>query len=276
MRLTASWNGSSCWAKRGSETAGMHHWLLGGTECFALVDTGSSATLVKPEMVKKKTDIFPTIVKLQTVTGERTPMVGETLVTLGLGRRSARCPVWVANLEDCILGLDVLGALDCVISTRRGTLTFPDGHTIQMHRRPPQPGCLVAHNITTETLPAPSPSPTTAGVHLRSAPATQPEGEEKTLAVREVWQNNCEGLTHNEQSRLLQLLLEFKDCFSLSENDVGRTDLIEHDIDTGEARPIRMRPRRLPLARQVAADKTLRELQQAGLIEPSSSSWASQ
>ena len=40
-----------------------------GTECFALVDTGSSAMLVKPEMVKNKKNIFPTMVKLQTVTG---------------------------------------------------------------------------------------------------------------------------------------------------------------------------------------------------------------
>ena len=78
-------------------------------------------------------------------------MVGETLVTLGVGKRFVRCPVWVANLEDCILGLDVLGALDCVISTRRGTLTFPDGHTNQMYGRPPQPGCLMTHNITTGT-----------------------------------------------------------------------------------------------------------------------------
>ena len=53
----------------------------------------------------------------------------------------------------------------------------------------------------------------------------------------------------------------------MSENDVGRTDLIEHNIETGEAQPIRMRPRRLPLARQIAADKTLQEMQQAGLIE---------
>ena len=93
--------------------------------------------------------------------------------------------------------------------------------------------------------------------------------------MRGVWQNNCDGLTPNEHSLLLQLLLEFKDCFSLSENDVGRTDLIEHNIETGEAQPIRMRPRRLPLARQMAADKTLQEMQQAGLIEPSTSAWAS-
>lgn len=49
---------------------------------------------------------------------------------------------------------------------------------------------------------------------------------------------------------------------------------IKHNIDTGDAHPVRMTPRRLPLARQAAADKALREMQQAGLIEPSTSSWA--
>lgn len=132
---------------------------VGGTSCTALVDSGSSATLVRPDVVGSDTAIFPTLFKLQTVTGEHVPMVGEALVTLGLGRKLVRCPVWVADLEDCILGLDVLGALDCVINTKRGTLTFPDSHVVQMHKRFPRPPfplirsveVLAAENITTES-----------------------------------------------------------------------------------------------------------------------------
>jgi len=277
---------------------------IGGTCCSALVDTGSSATLVRPDVVTNGTDIFPTIVKLQSVTGERTPMVGEAIVTLGLGKKSIRCPVWVANLEDCILGLDVLGALDCVIDTKRGTLTFPDGHVIQMWRQPPRPGCVATHTVATltaettndaapscipsnelstlpSTLPAAELHPPPASVRPATSPHTQvtnaspPDDSERVLAVKEVWQANCGGLTPSEQDLLWQLLLEFKDCFSMSEDDVGRTDLIQHDIETGDARPIRMRPRRLPLARQAAADKALQEMQRAGIIEPSTSPWAS-
>ena len=261
-----------------------------GTDCFALVDTGSSATLVKPETVRNKTTICPTIVKLQTVTGERCPMVGETIVTMGVGKKSVRCPVWVANLEDCILGLDVLGTLDCVIDTKRGTLTFPDGQVVQMCRRPPQTGCRVTHTIITQTtetvtdavaccdsqMTAPAQTPTlpTLDPCLHPVIAAEPVADERVSAVTEVWQRNSDGLTPNEQNLLLQLLLEFKDCFSLSETDIGRTDLIEHNIDTGDAQPIRMRPRRLPLARQAAVDKALGEMQRAGLIEPSNRPWA--
>ena len=289
-----------------------------GTRCSALVDTGSSATLVKTDVMRNGTAIFPTIVKLQTVTGERVPMVGEALVTLGMGKKMVRCPVWVADLEDCILGLDVLGALDCVINTRRGTLTFPDGYIVQMLRQPAQPGCTATHTIAVLTagtdvadchapldrLSAPPTTPPAAelhphpmrptaccispnephaptftspaaDLHLHPMANTLPDRGERVLAVREVWQKNCDGLTLGEQDLLWQLLLEFKDCFSLSEDDVGRTDLIQHNIETGDSLPIRMRPRRLPLAKQTAADKALREMQRAGLIEPSTSSWAS-
>lgn len=86
----------------------------------ALVDTGSSATVLRPDVVGRGDHILPTMVKLQTVTGKRAPMLGEALLTLSVGTKSVRCSVWVANLEDCILGLDVLRALDCIIDTRGG------------------------------------------------------------------------------------------------------------------------------------------------------------
>lgn len=38
-------------------------------------------------------------------------MVGEALLTLEVGKKSIRCPVWATTLEDCIVGLDVLGGI---------------------------------------------------------------------------------------------------------------------------------------------------------------------
>ena len=68
-----------------------------------------------------------------------------------------------------------------------------------------------------------------------------------------------------------QLLFEFRDSFALSEEEVGETHLVQHEIDTGDARPIKMHPRRVPLARQGAADKAVLEIQRADFIEPSDS-----
>ena len=93
-------------------------------------------------------------------------------------------------------------------------------------------------------------------------------------AVHGIWLQNCSHLDPQQSEELWQLLLHFKDIFAFKEGDVGCTHLIQHDIDTGDSLPIKLRPRRLPLARQEAADKVLWEMQQTGIVEPSDSPWA--
>ena len=51
--------------------------------------------------------------------------------------------------------------------------------------------------------------------------------------------------------------------------------MVEHDIDTGDAKPIKQSPRRPPLAAREAEDEILEEMLATGVIEPSTSSWAS-
>ncbi|CAC5391227.1 unnamed protein product [Mytilus coruscus] len=54
-------------------------------------------------------------------------------------------------------------------------------------------------------------------------------------------------LTPIEKTTLAELLNKFQDVFSRSPEDIGRTDKIKHSIDTGDARPVRVPPRRLKL-----------------------------
>lgn len=63
---------------------------------------------------------------------------------------------------------------------------------------------------------------------------------------------------------------EFKDIFALADNEVGRTHIVQHEIETGDTRPIKTRPRQLPLAHQVV-DRAIEEMQRAVIIEPSDS-----
>ena len=51
--------------------------------------------------------------------------------------------------------------------------------------------------------------------------------------------------------------------------------MVKHDIDTGDARPIKQSPRRPPLAAREAEDEILEEMLATGVIEPSTFSWAS-
>ena len=78
-----------------------------------------------------------------------------------------------------------------------------------------------------------------------------------------------------QRDQLLQLLLEFSDVFAASSNDLGRIDLIKHQIDTGNAHPIRQQIRRVPPAKREGTQKLLYNMLQNDIIQPSSSPWAS-
>jgi len=74
---------------------------------------------------------------------------------------------------------------------------------------------------------------------------------------------------------LKQLLFDHRETFATSSEDLGFCSLVQHDIDTGDARPIKQSPRRPSISAMDAEDKILDEMLETGVIEPSNSSWAS-
>lgn len=63
--------------------------------------------------------------------------------------------------------------------------------------------------------------------------------------------------------------------FSSSEAPLRTTSSVEMTIDTGEARPIRQKPYRLPLAKRQIVDIELEKMLRDDIIEHSASAWAS-
>ena len=63
--------------------------------------------------------------------------------------------------------------------------------------------------------------------------------------------------------------------FSRETYDMGRTNLVEHTIDTGDHRPIRQPLRRHPRAHLDEIDRQVDELLRNGFVEPAASPWAS-
>ena len=63
--------------------------------------------------------------------------------------------------------------------------------------------------------------------------------------------------------------------FSLSPEDIGRTGLVQHQIHTDGARPVRQPARRLPWSKREEADGQVEKMLNAGVIEPSGSPWMS-
>ena len=77
-------------------------------------------------------------------------------------------------------------------------------------------------------------------------------------------------LSSTQREQLRQLLEEFGEIFS----DIpGLTDLVQHDIHTGSASPVRLPPYRLPQAYREPVLHELEEMLRGGIIEPSRSGW---
>jgi hypothetical protein len=76
-------------------------------------------------------------------------------------------------------------------------------------------------------------------------------------------------LNEGEFQELRELLAEYEDIFAKDDEDYGRTNKVYHRIDTGDARPIRQSPERIPLAKQAEVKEILDDIEESD--SPSSS-----
>ena len=69
--------------------------------------------------------------------------------------------------------------------------------------------------------------------------------------------------------------MKYQNVFAKSKYDLGRTTIVQHEIDTGDHPPIKQAPRRMPLAKKEVVRKEVEAMLQNGIIEPSVSPWSS-
>ena len=79
-----------------------------------------------------------------------------------------------------------------------------------------------------------------------------------------------------EQSQKVERLLnQYSDLFSNGALDLGKTDIVEHKIETGDSLPIKQLPRRLPISLRSVVDNQIKDMLEAGVITESDSPWSS-
>lgn len=81
-------------------------------------------------------------------------------------------------------------------------------------------------------------------------------------------------LSDSEKERIKELLCEFSDVFVGPDGSFGKTNVVEHRIDTGEHAPIKIPPRRVSPVKKLAIDKEVRSMLDKNVIEHSQSPWA--
>ena len=87
---------------------------------------------------------------------------------------------------------------------------------------------------------------------------------------------SCEGWNEDQQKAIKDLLIKHSDTFAKNANDIGKTHLIQHPIDTGDAAPVAQPPHQVPLAFAEAEKNEIEKMLKHGMICPSTSPWASQ
>jgi hypothetical protein len=77
-------------------------------------------------------------------------------------------------------------------------------------------------------------------------------------------------------NKLSVLLEEYSDIFVNGPNDtLGLTTRAEHVIDTGDSRPVKHRPYRIPVHLNKVVNKQVDDMLERGLVRPSNSPWSS-
>ena len=82
-------------------------------------------------------------------------------------------------------------------------------------------------------------------------------------------------LSEEGKQTLKELVTNYSDIFSKDDSDIGRTSVLKHNIETGDAQPIKQRPRRVPLKLREEVERQKEKMLKDGIIEESSSPWCS-
>ena len=105
--------------------------------------------------------------------------------------------------------------------------------------------------------------------------ASKPVTEEKQELLRQMVQHTESDLSSTQRDHVFDVLLEFEDVFANAGDNLGHASSIKHQIDTGDAAPIRQPVRRVPPHRREIVQNLLSDMQERNVIQPSKSPWAS-
>ena len=84
-----------------------------------------------------------------------------------------------------------------------------------------------------------------------------------------------QSISEDTKRKFEELKEQYPKVFSLSNEDIGHTQLVTMDVDMGDSRPICQKPYTLPLKHYNWIQQEIETLQCAGVIRKSISPWAS-
>ena len=111
---------------------------------------------------------------------------------------------------------------------------------------------------------------------LKSSPSLKKIHDKMPKHLHGLFEKSIVNLYDDQAIAVGEMLTEFEDVFAKDDFDIGCFNGgIVHDIDTGDAAPIKARMRHTPLGFQGEEQKHLEKLLKTKVIKPSISDWAS-
>ncbi len=82
-------------------------------------------------------------------------------------------------------------------------------------------------------------------------------------------------LNSEQRSELKDLIFEYADIFAVGDHDLGMTNLVEHHVDTADAKPIYQRPYRAEFQKRAVIEREVNKMLEMDVIEKNNSAWSS-
>ena len=103
----------------------------------------------------------------------------------------------------------------------------------------------------------------------------QPPSKALPEHLQDLWERSNVHLGDAQREVLADLLIRYQHVFAQSSEDLGRTDRVQHKINTGVAAPCRQPPRRQPIGKRDIEKQEVLKMLERNVIEPSNSAWSS-
>ena len=134
-------------------------------------------------------------------------------------------------------------------------------------------GSLVGSAMTADSIPFPKSK--TNSVEQGPEENAHPSVRQTTLVTQLSDSERKQKVRELFSEKLLLLLEEYHDVFSLEDSARGETDVIEVHIDTGDTPPQAQPVRRIPFAVHQEVAWQFQQMQEDGIIQQSNSPWVS-
>lgn len=224
--------------------------------CDAVIDTGSSYSLIQESLWRKWKDDAESWkssrgLSFALANGQVQRALGE--VSWECTLQDNTCPVrlFIMRNQDLsfplILGLDFLVSVGLKLDFNSFSYSFPGQETAQSFSCYLQPASVIIH-CALSTI----------------------QVSENTITIIKDLVSQAD-ISRSEKRQLEGILLNWP---TVCTDDLGQTAVIKHQIVTNDSIPVRKRPYPVPINKQKFIDEEIESMLNKGIIRPSTSPWA--